>query len=146
MSADDLVLAPLLKNPHPLQSVRRTPPLKFLPGKKSQVLRFCRPKNPGSPTITRPHRPPHLRAPPAIVPRPTVPRNTQLPARRCANSAHRPKHSGNKKTYYLCRFNHKGEGISKSLPPTPWGCSDCKVPLCLNDKRNCFSDMHDPEA
>jgi hypothetical protein len=35
---DDLALAPLLYHPHPLQSVSRTPPLKFLPGRKSQVL------------------------------------------------------------------------------------------------------------
>jgi hypothetical protein len=56
MSADDLALAPLLNYPHPLQSVRRTPPLKFLPGKRSQVLRPRRPKNPRSSTITRPRR------------------------------------------------------------------------------------------
>jgi hypothetical protein len=90
--------------------------------------------------------PPPRIPPPATVPRPTVTQNTQLPAGRFTDSAHMPEHSENKKTCYLCRFNHKGEGISKSLPLTRWGCSDCKVPLCLNDKRNCFADLHDPEA
>jgi hypothetical protein len=50
---DDLALAPLLYHPHPLQSVSRTPPLKFLPGRKSQVLMPRQRKNPGSPAITR---------------------------------------------------------------------------------------------
>jgi hypothetical protein len=90
--------------------------------------------------------PPPRIPPPASVPRPSVTRNTQLPAGRFSDSAHMPRRSENKKTCYLCRFNHKGEGISKSRPLTRWGCSDCKVPLCLNDKRNCFADMHDPEA
>jgi hypothetical protein len=145
MSADDLALAPLLNYPHPLQSVRRTPPLKFLPGKKSQVLR---PRRPKKSRITDDHSPPpHLRAPPATVPRPTATRNTQLPAGRFSNSAHMPKHSENRKTCYLCRFNHRGEGISKSLPLTRWGCSDCKVPLCLitsaTASQICMTRRHD---
>ncbi|KAA8892574.1 hypothetical protein FN846DRAFT_982984, partial [Sphaerosporella brunnea] len=46
--------------------------------------------------------------PPTTVPRPTVKKNTELPAGRFSESAHMPTHVKNKKTCYLCRWKHRG--------------------------------------
>jgi hypothetical protein len=53
-----------------------------------------------------------------------------------------PKHSENRKTCYLCRFN----GYFQITASNPLGLFRPQGSALSHDKRNCFADIHDPEA
>jgi hypothetical protein len=47
----------------------------------------------------------------------------QLPSHRLTFLSHRPEHLETKKHCWLCRWKHRGEGVSKHLAPTRWACT-----------------------
>ena len=85
---------------------------------------------------------------PIKMPKPTekqpakVKEDSALPPDRHCNCGHSPIHLDMRQTCWLCRWNHRGQGVSDNLPKTHWACERCDKPLCLSDKRNCFKELH----
>ena len=78
--------------------------------------------------------------------RSNVKEDTSLPLGRSRDCRHFPIHleGGKRLGCWLCRWKERENPTkdSRLLPKTRWACSKCKKPLCLNDKRNCFTEFH----
>jgi hypothetical protein len=68
--------------------------------------------------------------------------NTVLPAEGPLSLGHVPIHLDLRRVCWLCRYKHRGERVSNTLPQTRWACEKCDKPFCMSKERNCWREYH----
>jgi hypothetical protein len=93
--------------------------------------------------IIKNHSPSASKEIPPLQHRITIDSSINLPPCRKAPGDHWPMHLDDQQRRYCfyCRWEVTRDG-QKEASRTIWKCTFCNIPLCLSDKKNCFTRFH----